>query len=183
MKVDATTSAIASGEAVVNDAVSIVVFESVLSLFYTHSNSQFVDFRSVPIEFIVVFFGSIVIGVAGGLVSALITKRLPLKMYCFSVDYANPIHKNTVPRFAVDRSSSPKPSSAGEEIDGEAGHDNRVYLEVCGVILLYKSAVPFLFKPVSRKLPCLFKFHSSICPFQIDALLQVGLFFITAYLP
>ena len=131
MKVDATTSAIASGEAVVNDAVSIVVFESVLSLFYTHSNSHIVNFGSVPAQFIVVFFGSIVIGVAGGLVSALITKFLPLKMHFLSSEQLQPEFLYPAASVIHGVSSSSEPSSpSSNETDSVGGHDNRMYLEV-----------------------------------------------------
>jgi hypothetical protein len=130
MKVDATTSAIASGEAIVNDAVSIVVFESVLSLFYTHSNSHIVNFGSVPTQFVVVFFGSIVIGVAGGLLSALITKYLPLNMYFLSSEQSGPEFMYP-PADIINDALSWEPSSpSSNEADQEGGHDNRMYLEV-----------------------------------------------------
>jgi hypothetical protein len=130
MKVDATTSAIASGEAIVNDAVSIVVFESVLSLFYTHSNSHIVDFGSVPAQFVVVFFGSIVIGVAGGLVSALITKHLPLNTYFLPSESAGSGFRNAPADIDDDGPSSAQSSPSSYEADQESGHDNRIYLEV-----------------------------------------------------
>jgi hypothetical protein len=130
MKVDPTTSAIASGEAVLNDAVSIVVFESVLSLFYTHSNSHIVDFGSVPVQFVIVFFGSIIIGVAGGLASAIITKYLPLKIGFFSS-----VSEDMSPNFifhgasVIDDGSSEQFSPGSNETD-PVDHDNRMYLEV-----------------------------------------------------
>jgi hypothetical protein len=130
MKVDPTTSAIASGEAVLNDAVSIVVFESVLSLFYTHSNSRIVDFGSVPIQFIIVFFGSIIIGVAGGLASAIITKYLPLKIGFFS-SASEDVGPNFIYPGAsiIDDGSSERFSPSSNESD-PGDHDNRMYLEV-----------------------------------------------------
>jgi hypothetical protein len=128
MKVDATTSAIASGEAVVNDAVSIVVFESVLSLFYTHSNSHIVDFGSVPAQFAVVFFGSIFIGVAGGLVSALLTKHLPLNVYFISAAAERPeLMYSTASVVYGTSASSP---SSDKDADRDESHDSRMYLEV-----------------------------------------------------
>ena len=126
MKVDPTTSAVASGEAVLNDAVSIVVFESVLSLFYTHSNSRIVDFGSVPLQFVIVFFGSIFIGVAGGLASAIITKYLPLKinfLFGDSVDAG--------PKFIYPGASLGNDDFASGRVETDNGdHDNRMYLEV-----------------------------------------------------
>jgi hypothetical protein len=131
IKVDPTTSAIASGEAVLNDAVSIVVFESVLSLFYTHSNSRIVDFGSVPAQFVIVFFGSIIIGVAGGLASAVVTKYLPLNMHFPSSDREEAVHKFMYPASSLvnDGSSSERWSPSSIEPE-QGGHDNRKYLEV-----------------------------------------------------
>ena len=131
MRVDATISAIASGEAVVNDAVSIVVFESVLSLFYTHSNSRIVNFGSVPAQFVIVFFGSIVIGVAGGLASALITKYLPLKLYFLSGPEASSEYLRAAASVYGDSSSEPS-SPTSKETEGV--NDNRMYLEVGCVV-------------------------------------------------
>jgi NhaP-type Na+/H+ or K+/H+ antiporter len=127
MKVDATTSAIAAGEAVVNDAVSIVVFESVLSLFYTHSNSHIVDFGSVPAQFAVVFFGSIFIGVAGGLVSALLTKHLPLNVYFISAAAERPDLMYSTASVVYGASASSPSSDKDADRDS---HDSRMYLEV-----------------------------------------------------
>ncbi len=132
IKVDPTTSAIASGEAVLNDAVSIVVFESVLSLFYTHSNSHIVDFGSVPAQFVIVFFGSIIIGVAGGLASAVITKYLPLNMNSSSSDSEEAVRKLMYPAASVFHDSSSSERWSPSCIEPEQGsHDNRKYLEVC----------------------------------------------------
>jgi hypothetical protein len=144
MKVDPTTSAVASGEAVLNDAVSIVVFESVLSLFYTHSNSRIVDFGSVPLQFVIVFFGSIFIGVAGGLASAIITKYLPLKMNFLFGDSVDAGHKFIYPGGSLvnDDFASERLSSGRTETDnGE--HDNRMYLEV-GHTTQTQLAAPFV---------------------------------------
>lgn len=137
MKVDATTSAIASGEAVVNDAVSIVVFESVLSLFYTHSNSHIVNFGSVPAQFVVVFFGSIFIGVAGGLVSALLTKHLPLNVYFISAAAERPeVMYSAASVVYGDSASSP---TSDKEADVDDSRDSRMYLEVCWFRVLPSS--------------------------------------------
>jgi NhaP-type Na+/H+ or K+/H+ antiporter len=132
IKVDPTTSAIASGEAVLNDAVSIVVFESVLSLFYTHSNSRIVDFGSVPAQFVIVFFGSIIIGVAGGLASAVITKYLPLNINFSSNDSEEAVRKLMYPATSVinDGSSSQRWSPSCIEPEQGSHDDNRKYLEV-----------------------------------------------------
>ena len=77
LKVDTTLYMIAFGESVINDAVSIVLFESVLSQYYI--NQEHHSMAHFPIQFVMTFSVSILIGVTCALFAALTFKHLHLR--------------------------------------------------------------------------------------------------------
>jgi len=77
LKVDATLYMLAFGESVINDAVSIVLFESILSQFYI--NQEHHSMAHFPVQFVFTFSASIVIGAAVALFAALTFKHLHIR--------------------------------------------------------------------------------------------------------
>eukprot|EP00291_Cryptomonas_curvata_P017375 CAMPEP_0172163786 /NCGR_PEP_ID=MMETSP1050-20130122/7464_1 /TAXON_ID=233186 /ORGANISM="Cryptomonas curvata, Strain CCAP979/52" /LENGTH=662 /DNA_ID=CAMNT_0012834013 /DNA_START=291 /DNA_END=2276 /DNA_ORIENTATION=+ len=77
LKVDSTLYMIAFGESVLNDAVAIVLFESILAQFYI--NQEHHSLAHFPIQFVFTFTASILIGVACALFAALTFKHLRLR--------------------------------------------------------------------------------------------------------
>jgi len=77
LKVDETLYMLAFGESVINDAVSIVLFETVLSQYYI--NQEHHSMAHFPIQFVMTFSISICIGVVSALFAALTFKHLHLR--------------------------------------------------------------------------------------------------------
>ncbi|EKX35175.1 hypothetical protein GUITHDRAFT_118616 [Guillardia theta CCMP2712] len=77
LKVDHTLYMLAFGESVINDAVSIVLFESILSQYYI--NQEHHSMAHFPVQFVFTFTASIVIGVTCALFAALTFKHLHLR--------------------------------------------------------------------------------------------------------
>ena len=76
LKVDATLYMLAFGESVFNDAVAIVLFESILSHYYI--NQEHHSFAHFPVQFVITFVVSIIIGAGSALFAALTFKHLKL---------------------------------------------------------------------------------------------------------
>ncbi|XP_063693589.1 sodium/hydrogen exchanger 6-like isoform X2 [Bolinopsis microptera] len=75
LNVDVDLYALIFGESVMNDAVAIVLFESVLSYApYRNASFSAVGFLSCVGQFCLTFFGSFFIGTVVGLITAMITK-------------------------------------------------------------------------------------------------------------
>ncbi|KAJ1472261.1 Cation/H+ exchanger [Baffinella frigidus] len=83
LKVDETLYMLAFGESVINDAVSIVLFETVLSQYYIHQEHH--SMAHFPIQFVMKFSISICIGVVSALFAAL-TFRLLINTRRFSLN-------------------------------------------------------------------------------------------------
>lgn len=77
LNVETTLYMLAFGESVINDAVSIVLFESILSQYYI--NQEHHSMAHFPVQFVFTFVSSIVIGVVCALFAALTFKHLHLR--------------------------------------------------------------------------------------------------------